>query len=203
VALKGNNPTFVNFVSGDYNRTHGLTGNYTNQAKITTNYLMNNWANNDIFVGAYQTQDRVNRSTTLKSNEAFFGGLEGSTAQSWAFQLWNNWGQTGTRYLPGRFFNTTVGGTGGSTYLAPNLLGLYSLSSDTTNVHYYNGPGGTRTETFNVNPPINNSLQFYSEEPGIFYSGRLFMGVSADFINHSQMDSRTDTLYSDIQALGL
>lgn len=205
VALKGNNPTFTNFVSGDYNRTHGLTGNEPNSAIITTNYLMNTWSANDIFVGVYQSQDRVNRSVTGQSNEAYFGALENVNGQgTFSFHIWNNWGNAGQRVLPGRFFSSTVTGTGSvGTFLAPNLLGLYSLSSDTTAVHYFNGPGGSRTESQAQGTPDARSLQYYSEEPGTYYTGRLFMGVAASFISHSQMDSRTDTLYSDIQALGL
>lgn len=208
VALKGNNPTFNNFVSGDYNRTHGLTGNHNNSAIITTNYTMNYWNQSNIFVGAYQTQDRLNRTSPNPNtgNQAFFGGLEGNQAVSYSFHLWNNYVNASTRYLPGRFFNTNVTGSAGggnSNYLSPVNNGLYSLSSDTTGVHYFNAPSGTRTESQTANNPSNNSLQYYSEESGIYYTGRLFMGVAASFINHSQMDSRTDTLYSDIQALGI
>lgn len=203
VPLKGNvSPTYNNWVTGDYDRVSGLKGNRISQTTIDTNYAMNTFNTGNLFVGAYQTEKREDRSVTGEANEALFGIRETATSNS-SFYLLSNEDPQGCDIT--RYFNlqAVIHNLGGSGTLVPyDIIGLHSTSSNSS-AQYTTAAGSfndTITQTVNA-ASADNLFVFTRRFSGEIFTGRLAYFCVGSHVSHDALDARMDTLYSDIQGI--
>jgi hypothetical protein len=202
VPLKGTAPTFYNFVSGDLNRTTGIAGNTTNKY-IDSNYAMNTWSPGNIFVGAYQTQARTSAGAV---NQGIFGSAD-STSTNSQYHMFMN--QSSQVCVVTRYFNTNpkihnAGGTGTQVDY-DQTQSLYALYSNSTSAYTVSNETQTDTVTQAQGTASANNLYYYTYGAGTIthYNGTISLILAGNYVSHTNLKSRADTLYSDIAALGL
>ena len=185
VPAKGTAPTNVNFVTADYDRKQGLTGNGTTK-RVATGILEDAFAQNDIHISAYVTA----KQSATTDNVAIMGTRIGPS-----IALVSN--ASGTEInLRGRNRSPSLSVAPETGFLAPPLFMGNSRGSAANYTERY-GPH-QRTVTEASEGVQNNEINIFGRSDGEF-DGRIFASTVGTNIDLAALRIAMDTFYSDIQ----
>ena len=175
--VKGNAPTNVNFVTGDYDRKTGLSGNASNKS-LNTEYKNDDFGQNDVHLSVY--------ASAIASSGTFYIGNTFATGWTAIYRTSTN-------------INFTARSTSASAAVAATgFLGIARANSTQFRRHI----SGSTTTVANVSQvPGNEGLRVFSNSGGTEASNAkiAFYSVGAN-LDLALLDSRVSTLCTAIGA---
>jgi hypothetical protein len=180
--LKGSAPTNLNFVTGDYNRKNGLTGNGTTK-RIDSNMPHTTMAQNNIHLSAF--------STTFGNGNIIIGA--GST-ESGASQIFNGGAGRLQHATTAAIFNPTAPTNGGFRAFSRTISTGFNAIIGNNNYSV----GATSAAPFSTDVVV--FARGTPASPNNLTSATLFFYSIGDALDLALLEKRVTKLYNDINA---
>jgi hypothetical protein len=178
VPLKGESPTNVNFVSGDYNRKTGLVGN------ASSKYLNSNRNGNADPQDSFHTA--VYAQTPVGSVQVYFGSGLSATGSTNGFPN----GSGGVSFRNRTNASSTI--TSSS-----SVAGLIGVSRSVAGSFSSRAGGISQTDSLASQTPVNANIFIFAVNnsgPGFYSSARLSYYSIGESLNLALLDSRMASL---------